>query len=103
MRTVALSGAGRPARLHSPRSIAVPRALRLGRPAAPRRAPRPAPPVASAAGDASPGPSSDRAAELTSTEVVEIRGARRRAGAPATSPAQARRRLAGEVVIGPLG
>jgi hypothetical protein len=40
---------------------------------------------------------------LTSTEVVEIRGARRRAGATATSPAQARRRLAGEVVIGPLG
>ena len=38
-----------------------------------------------------------------STEVVEIRGARRRAGATATSLAQARRRLAGEVVIGPLG
>jgi hypothetical protein len=40
---------------------------------------------------------------LTSTEVVEIRGARRRAGATPTSLAQARRRLAGEVVIGPLG
>jgi hypothetical protein len=39
---------------------------------------------------------------LTSTEVVEIRGARRRAGATAKSLAQARRRLAGEVVIGPL-
>ena len=40
---------------------------------------------------------------LTSTEVVGIRGARRRAGATATSLAQARRRLAGEVAIGPLG
>ena len=40
---------------------------------------------------------------LTSAEVVGIRGARRRAGATPTSPAQARRRLAGEVVIGPLG
>jgi hypothetical protein len=41
--------------------------------------------------------------QLTSTEVVEIRGARRCAGATATSPAQARRRLAAAVVIGPLG
>jgi hypothetical protein len=40
---------------------------------------------------------------LTSAEVVEIRGARRRAGVTAPSLAQARRRLAGEVVIGPLG
>src|SRR5690349_17737422 len=39
---------------------------------------------------------------LTSTGVVEVRGARRRAGAAAPSLAQARR-LAGEVVIGPLG
>jgi hypothetical protein len=40
---------------------------------------------------------------VTSAEVVEIRGARRRAGATATSPAQARRRLAAAVAIGPLG
>ena len=36
-------------------------------------------------------------------EVVGIRGARRRAGATATSLAQARRRLAARVVIGPSG
>jgi hypothetical protein len=40
---------------------------------------------------------------LTSAEVVGIRGARRRAGATPTSLAQARRRLAARVVIGPLG
>ena len=44
-----------------------------------------------------------RKARLTSAEVVGIRGARRRAGATPTSLAQARRRLAGAVVIGPLG
>ena len=44
-----------------------------------------------------------RDAALTSAEVVGIRGARRRAGATATSLAQARRRLAARVVIGPLG
>jgi hypothetical protein len=49
------------------------------------------------------GNADQRRTRLTSTEVVEIRGARRRAGATITSLAQARRRLASEVVIGPLG
>ena len=39
-------------------------------------------------------------ATLASTVVVENRGGRRRAGATATSLAEARRRVAGEVAIG---
>jgi hypothetical protein len=35
--------------------------------------------------------------------VVEIRDVRRRAAATATSPAEARRRVAGEAVTGMLG
>jgi hypothetical protein len=42
------------------------------------------------------------AIRLTSAEVVGIRGARRRAGATPASPAQARRRLAAAVAIGPV-
>ena len=40
---------------------------------------------------------------LASSVVVEIRDGRRRAAATATSLAEARRRVAGEAVIGVLG
>ena len=40
---------------------------------------------------------------LASSLVVEIRDGRRRAAAAATSLAEARRRVAGEAVIGALG
>jgi hypothetical protein len=43
---------------------------------------------------------SGAAIPLASTEVVEIRAGRRRAAATATSLAEARRRVAGEAVIG---